>query len=634
MTTSLNNRLLLILALMLSASGVASLVILRFAIAPAFTTLEADAAATDLIRAEMAIDTQMQQLLAITGDWAPWDEPYAFAMGTNPDYIERNIQPAALQNNGIELMQYFDAAGQLLWSGFVDDRQFVDIDKLGRLGPDDPILGMLARHDSVDSVISGILMTDRGPMLLVSMPLLIDAGVGPVGGTIILGRILTPARLEDLRDHIRVPFDIIPIRAAATEVPAQLQQLTAAADNAAIQTVDESYVHSYRLLADISGDTLGVLMSRTDRDVTAIGQDAANLALTMFVAMSLVLLGVTWLIIRRDIVGRLQQLDSHIAGIRQSGDLAVRIVPERNDEIGRLGHSFNALTSDLQQARHALVEQSFRAGRADTAGDMLHNVRNAMTPLVNVTESLSGTLQDLSSLRLTQAAAELSDPECPDDRRGALLEYVAAAADQIEKVSDDAATDVSLIGQQARLVADILSGQEKIARFRPLRERINLGELVSEAAAMVRANGIIDVDLQIAPDLDDVWVMANRVHLVQVVGNVLLNAVESVARAGRSRARITVNVTEDPQQGAGFVTLSVADNGRGLDKDELTRIFQRGFTSKNEPGHGIGLHWCANAIGANGGSIACESEGPGKGAIIHIRLPAAPTSVNTVRTAR
>ncbi|MCP4400765.1 MAG: hypothetical protein GY801_26120 [bacterium] len=62
----------------------------------------------------------------------------------------------------------------------------------------------------------------------------------------------------------------------------------------------------------------------------------------------------------------------------------------------------------------------------------------------------------------------------------------------------------------------------------------------------------------------------------------------------------------------------------GLDADTLERIFQRGFSTKQEGASGIGLHWCANTISSMHGKIYAESEGKGKGACMHLLLPKHP----------
>jgi signal transduction histidine kinase len=64
----------------------------------------------------------------------------------------------------------------------------------------------------------------------------------------------------------------------------------------------------------------------------------------------------------------------------------------------------------------------------------------------------------------------------------------------------------------------------------------------------------------------------------------------------------------------------VIDNGSGIAPDNLTRIFQHGFTTRKD-GHGFGLHSCSLAAKRLGGTLQATSEGPGKGATFALDLP-------------
>jgi two-component system NtrC family sensor kinase len=65
------------------------------------------------------------------------------------------------------------------------------------------------------------------------------------------------------------------------------------------------------------------------------------------------------------------------------------------------------------------------------------------------------------------------------------------------------------------------------------------------------------------------------------------------------------------------------DNGMGIAAENLTRIFQLGFTTKKD-GHGFGLHSGANAAVELGGSLTAHSAGPGQGAAFLLELPVQP----------
>jgi two-component system NtrC family sensor kinase len=75
--------------------------------------------------------------------------------------------------------------------------------------------------------------------------------------------------------------------------------------------------------------------------------------------------------------------------------------------------------------------------------------------------------------------------------------------------------------------------------------------------------------------------------------------------------------------------LYCTDDGVGIAGCNLERIFEKGFSTKSkETNYGIGLHWCANSLGALGGRIWASSEGTGRGTSMHITIPlTAPTSV-------
>jgi two-component system NtrC family sensor kinase len=68
--------------------------------------------------------------------------------------------------------------------------------------------------------------------------------------------------------------------------------------------------------------------------------------------------------------------------------------------------------------------------------------------------------------------------------------------------------------------------------------------------------------------------------------------------------------------------LHCKDDGVGIAAANLQRVFDKDFSTKpRDTNYGIGLHWCANAIGALGGRIWAVSDGPGLGASMHLMLP-------------
>jgi signal transduction histidine kinase len=71
------------------------------------------------------------------------------------------------------------------------------------------------------------------------------------------------------------------------------------------------------------------------------------------------------------------------------------------------------------------------------------------------------------------------------------------------------------------------------------------------------------------------------------------------------------------------VKIWVSDNGIGILPENLTRIFNHGFTTRRN-GHGFGLHSGALAAKELGGVLLAYSEGPGTGATFCLELPVQP----------
>src|SRR5262249_24338231 len=79
--------------------------------------------------------------------------------------------------------------------------------------------------------------------------------------------------------------------------------------------------------------------------------------------------------------------------------------------------------------------------------------------------------------------------------------------------------------------------------------------------------------------------------------------------------------------GDNMVRIAVADNGTGISQENLTRIFEHGFTTRKE-GHGFGLHSGALAAKELGGRLTAHSDGPGKGAVFTLEFPCQPKRNN------
>ncbi|HVL87754.1 MAG TPA: PAS domain-containing sensor histidine kinase [Candidatus Thermoplasmatota archaeon] len=113
-------------------------------------------------------------------------------------------------------------------------------------------------------------------------------------------------------------------------------------------------------------------------------------------------------------------------------------------------------------------------------------------------------------------------------------------------------------------------------------------------------------------------VHADPARLTQVLYNLLANALRATPPGGEVTVAATRRGTE--------AELSVADTGRGLSPEDASRLFQpfaRLESSSGESGTGLGLYICRRIVERHGGTIACRSEGLGRGAVFAFALPLA-----------
>jgi signal transduction histidine kinase len=386
---------------------------------------------------------------------------------------------------------------------------------------------------------------------------------------------------------------------------------------------NDTDVLSTGLLIDLFNAPLMILEVRTPREISALGKSTVNGALLFLAVAGATVAIVTGLLLRHIVVLPLEGLAKHITDIRESGDLSRRLGSSRNDEIGSLATQFDKLNEEVHDARMLLFDQSFKAGKADAAAEVMHNIRNAMTPLINGIDRIRKSLKATKSLRVEQATDELADSNCPADRRDKLLMYIKSAFAHIAATNEDTIENLHIAHRQAGQVEAILSDQEKHAKVDPIVEDFDLGKVIEEAVLVLPKADDSDVILQLQEEINKFRVRGHRVGVLQVLGNVMLNAYESIQRTSSHSGSIAVSASRDTLSDQPVIRLTISDNGSGFGKDDEQKIFQRGYSSKEGHMTGLGLHWCANALAGMGGGIQANSEGPGQGAEIHVLLPAA-----------
>jgi signal transduction histidine kinase len=277
----------------------------------------------------------------------------------------------------------------------------------------------------------------------------------------------------------------------------------------------------------------------------------------------------------------------------------------------------------LAEARSRLLEQSHQAGMAEMAAGVLHNLRNGLAPCVGRLDGLAEKLRALPGGQIGRAVEELADPATDETRRQRLLDYIAATAASFATAKEDAVAELGALTSHTRKLGEITKYQDQFIYSRSVVQPTGVHGAVLDAIGLlpqrVRAAVTIDVEPNVA-QLPPV--IAERIALIQIFHNLLLNAAEAIAAAGVAAGKVSVSGAVSPAD-PGTVDITVADNGTGIAPDQLDRVFARGYTTKPSGAGGLGLHWCANAAANMRCRLYATSAGVGQGAAFHLAIPAA-----------
>jgi len=379
----------------------------------------------------------------------------------------------------------------------------------------------------------------------------------------------------------------------------------------------------YRTFDDLYGRPVMTLRVDVPREVTLRGYAAVTHASICLVGAAVVVLILLVSVLNRLILTPLAVVTRHAVALDEGKDLTTRLDLARTDEIGVLARELDRMVARVAESRTQLVDQSFQAGFAELAKGVLHNLGNAMTPIGVRLANLRERLRAAPSDDAEQAVAELQAGPVDPQRSADLEEFLRLACRELAATVRSARADVEVMTRQASAIQTALAEQMRSARNEHVIEPVRLTELVAQSLEIVpdscRQRLVVDAD----DTLRKLGVVrVARTVLRLILQNLIINAADAVRDAGKEKGvlRVSAEITGEAERQQ--LHLQFQDDGVGIAAQNLERVFEKGFSTKSpETNHGIGLHWCANAINALGGRIWAASEGPGRGASMHLLVP-------------
>ena len=295
---------------------------------------------------------------------------------------------------------------------------------------------------------------------------------------------------------------------------------------------------------------------------------------------------------------RLRSLAEAVRGFER-GELARRADGRRQDELGSLARAFNdmatTIAADVEKLR--LAERM----RSELIGNVSHDLRSPLA-------SLQGYLE----------TALLKDAELDPKERRRYLEVSLRSAESLRRLVEELFDLVKLETRQVQPRLESFSvaelAQDVVLKLAPLAEKAGVSVSVPQQQETPPVRGDIAM-------------------IERVLTNLVENAVRFTPAGGSVRVELSPHGRE--------VGVSVADTGRGIDPEDLPRVFERFYRAdasrdRSTEGAGLGLAIARQIVEMHGSSLEVESK-PGQGAVFSFRLrvtdssPFRDTSVTSPR---
>ncbi len=407
--------------------------------------------------------------------------------------------------------------------------------------------------------------------------------------------------------------------------------------------------HEYLAVARLKGPGWNFVTVLPESEMSRPAFEAARIVLLLgVVSLLLELLIMSW-VLRQQVTRPLLAFTQATDRLASGNDFQVELDTSRGDELGQLARSFQHMANEVQRREESLrqanetleqrveertrelrdiqqqlIQTARRAGMAEVATNVLHNVGNVLN---SVYTSAQLARERTAQMRLEQVrrVANLLDEHQSDlgafltqSPQGRLMRpFLHSLGENLLQERKEVLSLLEEVGRYTEHIGEIVNVQQDYARVPRMQEPVLLSASV-EDALRINAAGLTRQQVKVERHLEPLPpVLTDKHKLLMILVNLISNAQHALEGVPADERRLSVTLERTPED---RLRIRIHDSGVGIAPELLTRIFQYGFTTREE-GHGFGLHSSALAAQELDGSLSAHSDGPGRGATFTLELP-------------
>lgn len=294
-------------------------------------------------------------------------------------------------------------------------------------------------------------------------------------------------------------------------------------------------------------------------------------------------------------------------------------VREQRDQLKSKNEEISEAYLKLKDTQNQLLDASWKAGMADVASSVLHNIGNALNTVTVTKDIIQDRLKRSKVVNLGKTIEIINnsvDMVPKSEQGGRAVDYLGLLAEQLKSEQSTHLEEIERLSNGLERVNYIVASQRKYTEKKGVTEDLTPKELIKMAGEMSLLSSEEGVEFVDEIEYNGV-ISVERHKVIQILINLIHNAIKSFENVDRERkiVRIVVKTME-----AGRVQFEVIDNGAGLEADALNRIFTFDRSGKRNE-KDLDLHASANAAKSIGGSLVATSDGPEKGSSFLLELP-------------
>jgi signal transduction histidine kinase len=203
-----------------------------------------------------------------------------------------------------------------------------------------------------------------------------------------------------------------------------------------------------------------------------------------------------------------------------------------------------------------------------------------------------------------------------NERGKHLPAFLCKVAGHLTSEQDAILKELKSLSAGVEHINNIVATQQSYAKTSNISEEIDCAALLDQVVQL-QVGALERRGIEVIREFTGhPLINADKHKMLQILLNLVRNASHAMLASDKKDRRLTLRLRSKDEN----AYIEVADNGIGIESENLTKVFSHGFTTKKD-GHGFGLHSAALAAQDMGGSLNVHSDGPGLGATFILQIP-------------